>query len=582
MNQPLSQRKSTHVAMTFVALCLVAAIAPSPDGDGRLLDLVPSPPPALDRSVPVDLPSTREAAPVVDLSALGDAPSRSSTRGAADRSAALPSATSGTATAAGSANGEASDEASPSSDRAAAALTGTNATPTPDDLHGAAVAAAVADRRRLAEPIRALVQSLGPDPGWLHNPCVVDSTDGCVRRALDRFMERLAAVALRQADAPVRISQYGDSLVVGDQYTGELRRLLQRQFGDGGHGFVYPGNPLRTFGYEDIRLGVTDGWRVRSIVRSDGSAGDLFGMGGVEFRVGDNATFFVQGARSEPGMTLERIGLLYLADAAATGEVTLRVSVDGETEDVALAAEGGDAVHWIELEPGPRRVFLTRFDGRLRYYGVLVERSGPGVVVDNVGQVSARAQHLQKINAEQWARQLALRGTDLVAMFYGVNDTSTTAERFQPGEYAEMYAGVIDNATEAGGARDCLVMSVLTRGVRDGGRLRVAAATPLIREAQRQAAERAGCAFFDTYAMAGGERSVEAWTRARPSLLGADLAHPTPAGYRELARVVHASLMHELLRWLERAEDEMARGVAARAARAGDGADAGARAGGDP
>src|SRR5699024_7404207 len=111
-----------------------------------------------------------------------------------------------------------------------------------------------------------------------------------------------------------RWMQYGDSLVIGDTMTGELRRLLQQQFGDGGHGWLYIGRPLRPVGAENIRAYPTDAWYVRTIVRNTDDAGDLFGLGVAEFRPTDDSGLTLRAARDgEFGRVLKHLSLYSFA-----------------------------------------------------------------------------------------------------------------------------------------------------------------------------------------------------------------------------------------------------------------------------
>jgi hypothetical protein len=55
----------------------------------------------------------------------------------------------------------------------------------------------------------------------------------------------------------------------------------------------------------------------------------------------------------------------------------------------------------------------------------------------------------------------------------------------------------------------------------------------VLADAQREAAKRAGCGFFDTYEATGGVGTAARWTKSNPRLLSPDLGHPTVSG-REL------------------------------------------------
>lgn len=375
----------------------------------------------------------------------------------------------------------------------------------------------------------------------------------CKRYALDHFYASLRERALGRPGL-TRWSQYGDSLVVGDTMTGELRRMLQRQFGYGGHGFIYMGQPLRQFGFEDIRIGASTAWEVRSVVRHSVTGGDMFGFGGVEFRAQSDSTLTIQPLKeSSETRPLEHFRLLYFAPAGIT-EGSFRISVNGEGQNVRFpTTPSSSGMHEITIPRGDHRVVFSNFSTHLRWYGVISESAGPGVVIDNLGQVSAREEHLLKINPAQWRAQMELRAPDLVAFFYGVNGASSSAHRIggEDGAYANAYRELLARAMAGSDTRECLVMSLLTRGTREGGGIRPTGAVTAMNAAQRAAALSSQCAFFDTTAVMGSRAdATQRW--AERQLLGADLAHPTAAGYREIARRLHSELMQGFIEYLER------------------------------
>jgi hypothetical protein len=67
-----------------------------------------------------------------------------------------------------------------------------------------------------------------------------------------------------------------------------------------------------------------------------------------------------------------------------------------------------------------------------------------------------------------------------------------------------------------------------------------------IRDAQRNAALRAGCAFWDSYAAMGGKNSIVSWAYAQPSLAAKDFCHFSNVGASFRAELLCRSLMRDL------------------------------------
>src|SRR5579863_8338764 len=61
--------------------------------------------------------------------------------------------------------------------------------------------------------------------------------------ALDHFYQALRRTEKGEPGAVTRIVHYGDSPTTADLITGDTRRLLQKQFGDAGHGFILIAKP---------------------------------------------------------------------------------------------------------------------------------------------------------------------------------------------------------------------------------------------------------------------------------------------------------------------------------------------------
>ena len=390
---------------------------------------------------------------------------------------------------------------------------------------------------------RPCLQPLGEDP----------NSPRCTRRALDAFYAELREVALGRAESPVRMSVYGDSLVAGDGFPGAVRRLVQRQFGDGGHGFVFIGKPRRPSFAADLGLGQSDKWKVRTFIGANlESSGQKLGFAGAAFnrkRSGGGPTLTLRATSKGLGSGFDRLGLLLHGEVGATG-----IRLNDGTSDRRLTVPLGpglDGTHWIDLAEGAKSLRLSEFGAEATWYGAVVERDGPGVVVDNLGLVNARAVNHARIDAAHWARQVRGRDSHLLTYFYGVN---AAGER-RPGKpwlqgYSEDYGTILRRVRTLTPERDCLVISLLTRGSQGDEGPRTRPSVRPLADAQREAAVAEGCGYWSAFKAAGGKKSAAKWSTHRPRLLGADLAHPTPAGYRVLAKKFYLAFLEGFVDYL--------------------------------
>jgi lysophospholipase L1-like esterase len=334
---------------------------------------------------------------------------------------------------------------------------------------------------------------------------------------------------------------------MGDDFAGTVRGKLQKAFGEGGHGFFYVAHPERPYAARGYNLGISSDWKIRTVVTA-GSSNRNFGLAGASFAVDGAPTF---SARQTDGLQpTTRVGLLYHANGSRGG-FDLSAGDQRTTRDLEVT-RGSDGLEWVDLTLPSDRFRISRFRGDILWYGVVAERSGPGVVVDNMGMVSGRVAQMSKIDPDHWARQLTARGTDLAAFFYGVNDAAAGngfATRTE--EFERAYRELLRRSRTALPHGDCLAMGILTRGHREGGSVATYPSVGQMTAVQRAVAFTEGCAFWSPYESIGGDKGAAAWNNGSPRLLGADLAHPTRSGYVKLGTMLTAALLHAYLAWIE-------------------------------
>lgn len=409
-----------------------------------------------------------------------------------------------------------------------------------------------AENKKILAALAPELKSLGAPSVALELPCVVKTTDGkgCQVHALDAFFEELREVALEQREEPVRVSQYGDSLISGDAITGELRRRFQEMYGDGGHGYIPLKAPTRFMGFEGLWVSASDeGWKVDAVVRGSSKPRDL-GVAGVSFTPKDKKPRVKVRSRDSK-RTFNRVGLL-----ASVGDQPLELRLTGQNkldQRVEIKATQDDNMRWVPLAQGVDRLELSGFGGDGTYYGLFVENAGSGVVVDNMGMLSAKMASLRRIESKHWRQQLTARGVNLASFAFGVN--SASPRRPSSGwlkNYKQIYKVVLSSALDPAHKRDCLVLSVLTRASKQGEEIKPFASVKHIVQAQREVALETGCAFWDMNAFIGGEEGPAKWYNNRPRLLGSDFSHPTHAGYRRLGKALFGALLHAFVAYLER------------------------------
>jgi lysophospholipase L1-like esterase len=234
-------------------------------------------------------------------------------------------------------------------------------------------------------------------------------------------------------------------------------------------------------------------------------------------------------ARATARVSGDRFAVLFVR---APDAGRFRFTVDGRarTIDARARALDGGGIAWLAARRrggGRHIVTVAPLDGKLRFTGVLSERTGrssrPRVQVISLGQSCACAGDRFPPAQRQALAALEL---DLTLIMFGTNDQAV----LQAGD---------DEA-----ARASVVAGLRARGAlarRRGGRCVVVPPAPNprppmiqreIRELERRAAADAGCRYAPVLArLWSGPSSVAAG-------LTEDGIHPTPAGYRRMARAL--------------------------------------------
>jgi lysophospholipase L1-like esterase len=359
---------------------------------------------------------------------------------------------------------------------------------------------------------------------------------------LDRFYAALWRTERGEPLAITRILHYGDSPTTADLITGDTRQLLQKRFGDAGHGFTLIGKPWAWYGHRGVDLS-SHGWQMDPGTRWDLRNG-LFGLGGVAFTGGAGGTgAFSRVTLRDPNQT--RLEVWFLRQPNG-GDIA--ISSGGQPiGSIATGAPSRTAgFESFELKPGTGTLDFST-EGPVRLFGITLEKRKTGVVYDSVGLNGASVSMLALIfNESHWAEELRHRNPDLVVLNYGTNESGFAA--FLTREYEKELREAIRRVRTALPNASILVMSPMDRGQKNGGEIETLPTIPRIVEIQRRVAAELGCGFFNTFEAMGGAGTMARWYDSQPRLVSADFIHPTPAG----ARIVATAFVRELTLGLNR------------------------------
>jgi lysophospholipase L1-like esterase len=396
-----------------------------------------------------------------------------------------------------------------------------------------------------AEPPPALPATPLPVlPASSRLPAQIGALQGIDR--LSHLFEALAALEAGRPQEDVHVVQYGDSHTASDSGTSVVRRLLQARFGSGGRGFVAIGKPWKTYTQDGIRGGMTALFSpARSHVEQGRTMGDgCYGPLGVAIGADES------GARAWTSVTVpaSRVEVDYwqqpyggsfdvFIDGAHTGRVATRAA---EPAPGFLAFDLPDTPHEVELR--------TVGEGSVRVFGMALDRTQAGVVVDALGINGAQIFTALRWNEEHFAAELRHRAPDVVVLAYGTNEALDP--KLDLGLYERSLVELLGRVARATPSASCLLLGPpdLGRWVDHQGWIPW---PPVLDVAavQKRVAQAAGCAYYSQIDAMGGPGSMLAWATESEPRAQTDRTHLTRAGYAQVATSFTTDLLRAYDAW---------------------------------
>lgn len=367
---------------------------------------------------------------------------------------------------------------------------------------------------------------------------------------LAHFYTALDGLDSRIRREHVRVLWIGDSHGQADFWSGRLRSILQKRFGNGGPGFLHLG--YRGSRHDGVDLGTKDKWHAipKNPATSQPGPDALLGLGGV---LTGSKTLFAQASAEIVDPSLPAKLRWDLCHRFHTASEFLSVTLAGGTPVTLTpdkAATFGDhppllhasfttEVPVVVATPrnkGPKMV-VSPTAGHPSLCGVVVEADpaeSPGVVLDNLGINGARYTTFLAWDEEAWLAEYLRRSPSLVIFEYGTNESGDVGVKVET--YADKVGRAVARIRKKKPDVDCVVLAPTDRADQEERSAKV-------RDALREAARANVCLFWDTIEAMGGKGSMRAWRDENPPRGAKDGIHLTVRGYQELGD----KLGHDLL-----------------------------------
>lgn len=365
--------------------------------------------------------------------------------------------------------------------------------------------------------------------------CIEDYADSTERgmkpfyRALDK---------LRELKRPVRIAVFGDSFIEADIFTGDLRSMLQVEYGGCGVGFI----PItsKTNGYRPTVRHSFGGWESHLITDTVYFDKSKQGITSGYFVPRSSAYVEVRGQTkyAQHLDTCERSELYFMA----TGKINVTSSINGH-DWVEHHFEGKGALGKMQVQGqiGRVRWAVQKADSTF-FYGVTMDGRS-GISLDNFSLRGSSGLSLRGISEQILCQFNEQRPYDLIILQYGLNVATERGRRYD--SYKAGMLSTIEHLKKAFPQAGILLLSIGDRDYRtEGGELRTMPGVKNLVRYQQTIAAESHIAFWNMYQAMGGEGSMAKLVHDKPSMANYDYTHINFRGGKYLAGLLYETLIY--------------------------------------
>ncbi len=355
---------------------------------------------------------------------------------------------------------------------------------------------------------------------------------------LSGFYEKLYQLN-KTKKGSVNIVHIGDSHIQADLLTHTVRQLLQKQFGNAGRGFIFPGRIARTNEPQNIYTSSDANWEAKRIVFTDQPLPIGLGASTVRTTQAD-AKVVVRTLDSPPlNYSFDRISIFYQKDFTSFN-LTIKDSVGHSlayagpyTTEAYLNFSSVTLpypAHQVELQvtqPAPGQNQFTLF-------GLSLTRTAPGVLYHSIGGNGAKFKHY--LEAQFFFEQTKALSPDLFIISLGTNEAMEYP--YVDKQFSEQVENFVKRLKQS---NPTALVVITTPADFYRKRTRRNPGVELIRSQLIQMADKNNLASWDLYVVAGGKHSADHWKKN--NLMQSDGVHSTRAGYELQGSLLYQALM---------------------------------------
>jgi hypothetical protein len=353
----------------------------------------------------------------------------------------------------------------------------------------------------------------------------------------------------------VRILHYGDSQIEGDRITHYLRRKFQGQFGGSGPGIV---PVVELYNSMAVNRTLSGSWQRYALFGSSSAV--------KHSRYGAMASF----SRFRPPVrdSIRNDSVMYNASVTMSsssypfsqvrlfaGNAYAPVSVEFVSKGTVIRRDSiGSSMKVLSCNPGNSEITLN-FSGydSPDIYAVDLS-SGSGVMVDNIPMRGSSGTVFTKINSGQLQQMYSSLNVELFILQFGGNVMPYIKSEQECIAYGNWFYGQLALLKKIRPSACIVVIGPSDMSYKDKEFYVTYPLLPKVRDVLKEAAFKAGGAYWDMYEAMGGHNSMPSWVAANPPLAAPDYTHFSPRGARLVGEMFYNALIWEYQLWKKQAK----------------------------
>ncbi|MBS1508202.1 MAG: hypothetical protein JSS79_16295 [Bacteroidetes bacterium] len=357
--------------------------------------------------------------------------------------------------------------------------------------------------------------------------------------SLSAFFDKLYQLKKNKKGA-VNIVHIGDSHIQADFLTHTVRQFMQKEFGNAGRGFVFPGRIAKTNEPQTISSSSSSVWEAKRIVFTDQPL--PIGLGASTIRtVQPNAKFTMRTIDSPLlDYSFNRIDLFYKKDFSSynimvSDSVNHALAYVGPYTYESFANFSSVALPYKAHQVEFQILQPTTFQEQFTLFGINFSNSNPGVKYHAIGGNGAKFRHY--LAAEFFVEQTPALEPDLFIISLGTNEAIEYP--YVDKQFEEQIETFVTKLQQANPKALFLITTPMDffrkRTRRNPG-------VETVQSKLMKFVDEKKLACWDLYTVAGGKHSADHWKKN--GLMQADGIHATRTGYEVQGTMLYQALMN--------------------------------------